>query len=355
MEMKNRGDKVTTAVGHSNIALVKYWGKRDNDLNLPNNSSISITLDDEVKTTTSVVFSDMLRGDKFFINGNLQKEDTSNEKNMFMRKVLNDMRRMAGTESKALIVSENSFPESSGMASSASGAATLVFALSNALGLGYDNRQLSIISRKISGSACRSVYGGIVKWQRGSRKDGSDSYAMQIAKPSDWPDLVDVIAIVDPSKKKVSSSRGHALTVATSPLYKVRAGFAEKNVEEIELAVDRKDFGALATTIMRDSNNMHATMLDTWPPIMYLNDISRDIIYAVHEMNEQNGKVLAAYTFDAGPNAHIITMEKNRHSVLEKLGEISGIKRIVTARIGEGPRIVSDNLIDIERLAPLLR
>ena len=345
-------NRVITASGTPNIAFIKYWGKRGP--NLPMNSSISMTLDERLKTVTSVVFSSSLRSDEVFINGEKQElSGEASEKSLFIAKTLNHMRDMAGVDAHALIVSQNSFPTGSGIASSASGGATLVYALSHALNLGLSEREMSITARQISGSACRSVIGGIAKWTRGNSADGSDSYAIQIVDKDYWPELIDIIAIVDPSKKKVSSSVGHLETVRTSVLYKLRPEFAEQGVRVVEAAIRSRDFNTLATAVIRDSNNMHATMLDTFPPIMYLTDTSREIMYSVQELNATSNKGnVAGYTFDAGANAHIITTQKDKQKVYEMLSTIHGVESTIEASSGSGPRLLKpeENLIDAIRL-----
>ncbi|MCL5434734.1 MAG: diphosphomevalonate decarboxylase [Candidatus Marsarchaeota archaeon] len=348
-------DRTYTAIGSSNIAFIKYWGRRDDKINLPNNSSISMTLDKNVGTKTSVLFSDKLERDKLFINGKEENlGEGANEKLRFIGEMLDHYKKAAGINTKVLIVSENNFPSDSGLASSASGGATLAFLLANALDLKMHPREISIMARRISGSACRSVYGGIVKWNAGSKHDGSDSFAEQVVDHKHWPDLMDMIAIVDPSKKKVSSSAGHTVTVRTSTLYKARLQVAEEGVKKVVEAVKDRDFHALAEAVMRDSNNMHATMIDSWPPIMYLNDASRNIIYAVHELNESEGRYVAAYTFDAGSNAHIITTSSNRGKVIKMLEETGVVRSIIESRMGAGPEMLEgeESLIDQESLAP---
>lgn len=347
---------MSTAIGTPNIALVKYWGKRDEELNLPTNSSISMTLDEKLTTKTSVLFTEEIDQDRLYINREEQDINGADipEKSMFIKRALEYMRKKSGIKGHALIVSENNFPTSSGIASSASGGATLVFALSDALGLKMTRREMSIIARQISGSACRSVYGGIVEWKKGKKPDGSDSFARQVIKPSYWGDLRDVITIVDTSKKKISSSVGHHTTIATSTLYKNRPKHADAEVKIIKDAIKRKDFQAMAEIIMRDSNDMHATMLDTWPPIMYLNDNSRDIIYAIHELNEKKGRYVAAYTFDAGANAHIITTEDFINDVLDVLKGINSVKSTIQSGVGNGPKILkNESLIDLSKLSPI--
>ncbi len=335
-------DITATAVGTPNIALVKYWGRRDAVLNLPMNSSFSLTLDESLRTTTSVMFSDSLAEDSLYVDGEIQNlNDPKNEKSAFAGKVIGILRSMSGVESKALVVSTNTFPKSAGFASSASGGAALAMAASEALGLKLDRRLLSIIARQISGSACRSVCGGFVVWKAGEKGDGTDSYAESIAPASHWPDVIDVIATISSAKKKISSSEGHTLTPKTSELYRARPGIAEEHVKRIIEAVRQKDFGTVAEITMKDSNSMHAVMLDSFPPITYLNDISRAVIYAIHELNNAEGTPIAAYTFDAGPNAHVITLKQHKNKVVSALRDIAG-DGVVVAGLGEGPRLLSE-------------
>ncbi len=351
--------KVTTAKGHSNIAFTKYWGKRDERINLPNNSSISMTLDDNLSTITSVALVDGLRYDTVYINNELQDlyDPRATEKTKFMREVLKYMKNIADTNKNFLIVSKNTFPTSSGIASSASGAATLIFAVSHVLELNMPLEYMSIIARNISGSACRSVYGGFVKWNKGEKNDGSDSYSVQLKDEKHWPELMDIIAIVDSSKKKISSSAGHAQTIRTSVLYPSRPSYVEKVNVELENAIRNKNFEKMGEIIMRDSNNMHATMLDTWPPVIYFTGTSIDIIKGVHELNEKEGKTVAAYTFDAGPNAHIITTEAYRGQVNEMLSSISGVQRTIESHAGTGPVLLEekDSLITEDMISHMGR
>ena len=350
-------DEVFTAVGTPNIALVKYWGKRNDKLNLPANSSLSMTLDESLATRTSVLFSKKLKEDALYINGERQQtRGGTEEKVLFTMGVLDAMRAQAGTKAHCLVVSRNAFPTGAGLASSAAGAATLVFVLSKALGLKSSSmRDLSVLARRISGSGCRSLFGGFVKWDRGSRRDGLDSYAEQVADSRHWPDIVDVIAIVAGGRKKVPTAEGHARTVATSRLFTQRPVVAEANFRGAVNAVEDRDFATLSTIVMRDSNNMHATCMDAYPPIMYLNDKSREIIEAVHLLNESEGRQIAAYTFDAGPNAHIITRKGDAVKVRAVVERIVGRENIILAGQGEGPRVVNDRkpLIDGEAMAPI--
>lgn len=355
-------DKVVTYRGTPNIALIKYWGKRNDKLILPQNSSISLTLNGETSsikgkpfslyTKTSVLFSDKLKEDSFYING--QKQDLSDKDIAERFNVINQLRNIARSKAHVLVVSENYFPTASGLASSASGIATLIYAASKALGLKLSDKELSIIARQGSGSSCRSIMGGIVKWEKGKLDDGSDSFAHQLYPASYWPGLIDIIAITSSARKKVSSRAGMAQTVKTSPLYEARLKAVEKHIAAIEDALKSKDFHKLAEITMKDSNNMHATMLDTTPPILYLDDNSKAIIYAIDDLNKSEGKNVAGYTFDAGSNAHIITLESNKEKVIKKIKDIEGIESIISAGVGNGPEMLSESetLINIDKLTP---
>ena len=331
---------IATSEATANIAVIKYWRKRDDKLILPNNSNLSFTMDEQLKTRTTVFFSPRLKNDELWLNG--KKMDLNDKETSERLQQLDVVRQKAGITERALIVSLNCFPTAAGFASSAAGLAALAVAASKAAGLNLSSEELSILARLGSGSASRSVVGGFVEWRKGSKSDGSDSIAVQIAPASHWMELRNVIAITNPEKKKVSSRAGMKQTLATSVLYPERLQYVEKAVEEMKKAVLAKDFQKFGELTMRESSNMHAVMLDTWPPIIYLNDISREIIYAVNELNAAEGKIIAAYTFDAGPNAHIYTLEEHVPKVLKKLKKISGIIKTMVCKIGHGPKLLNN-------------
>jgi len=346
--MKN---EVYTASANANIAFVKYWGKKSD--NIPFNSSVSMTLGNNVSTITSVVFSDKLQHDQLFINGVPVDASKGGEKAGLLFDVLSQMRKLAGVKEHALIVSKNSFPASTGLASSASGAAAFAYAVNSALGLGLSSRSLSIIARKISGSGCRSVFGGFVLWHAGNRSE--ESYAEQIKNENHWPQLIDAIAIVTEAKKKVSSSEGHIQTIKTSKLYKHRIPFAEENASRAVELIHNKDLHNLSELIMRDSNNMHATMLDSWPPIHYITDSSWRIIDTIHEINDAEGKNIAAYTLDAGPNVHIITEKRYSKKVLNEVGNAVGDIKFIISHAGGSPRLLPDNMALIDEKLNIIK
>ena len=315
-----------------NIAPVKYWGKRDEGLVLPAEGSISMTLDDKLRTRTSVEFSHGLREDEVSIDG----EEVADEQRDRVVRHLDMMRKAAHGKLKARVVSGNSFPAASGLASSASGFAALTLACARALGMKEGLRKLSIIARMGSGSACRSVFGGFVEWKRGERSDGKDSYAVQLKRASHWPDIVDVIGIVQKGRKKVSSREGMRRTVLTSGLFKERLKMLPARLERVRLAIEGRDLDALLLETMADSDNMHACMRDAKPPLVYMNDVSGRIVDAIRQFNE--GEVRAGYSFDAGPNAHVITTRKRAGEISGVLGEVDGVEEVILSGIGEGPR-----------------
>lgn len=240
-------------------------------------------------------------------------------------------------------------------------------------------RDLSLIARQGSGSACRSLLGGYVAWDKGETSDGLDSCARTVASIDHWPEMRALILVVSAEKKAVSSTAGMQTTVATSPLFKTRAEVVvPAAMAEMEKAILQRDFETFATVTMRDSNSFHACCADTYPPIFYMNDVSRAAVRAVEAINGRAGRAVAAYTFDAGPNAVVYYLEEDRDIVAgifkaalgEKEGwaeqqgrattagliaeedqgvyEVlkSGVSRVILTSVGEGPISVQDHLVD---------
>ena len=326
--------KKSTWEATPNIALVKYWGKSDNRLNIPMNGSVSVTMDRTLRTITTVEFDAALPKDELVLNG----KAADGQEVARASRVLGAIRARANLRAMARISSENNFPTGAGIASSASGFAALACAGADAAGLKASGRELSIFARLGSGSACRSVLGGFVEWKAGNRKDGSDSYAVQIAPSSHWPALRNVIAITDSGRKKIGSAEGMELTAKTSTLYPERVRSRAKIIGMMKTAIRSRDLPHFLELTMRESSHMHAVMLDTFPPVMYLSDVSREIIYAVHDFNAEKGAVVAGYTFDAGPNAHVYTVNSHVDEVERMLEGIAGVQKTIVCRPGNGPR-----------------
>ncbi|XP_043455793.1 diphosphomevalonate decarboxylase isoform X1 [Prionailurus bengalensis] len=418
---------VVTCTAPVNIAVIKYWGKRDEDLVLPINSSLSVTLhQDQLKTTTTAAISKDFTEDRIWLNG--REEDVGQPRLQAClresewdpagdvcdtgpspsfpsapssvcrvrvhrgccwlrrppgegaacehgrgrgrgghrdlpsprrasageaggrgrlsavplpppdsRRVrcqeqvgatcpvavspppsvrrLARKRRSTGDEDppplslsyKVHVASVNNFPTAAGLASSAAGYACLAYALARVYGVDSD---LSEVARRGSGSACRSLYGGFVEWQMGERADGKDSVARQVAPESHWPALRVLILVVSAERKLMGSTAGMQTSVETSPLLRFRAeAVVPGRMVEMAHCVRERDFQGFGRLTMKDSNQFHATCLDTFPPISYLSDISRRIIRLVHCFNAHHGQTKVAYTFDAGPNAVVFTLD----------------------------------------------
>ncbi|TMW61580.1 hypothetical protein Poli38472_012771 [Pythium oligandrum] len=316
--------RVATCSAPTNIATIKYWGKDSTALNTPLNSSVSVTLhQDDLRTKTTIAASPAFATTHLWLNG---KEQSINAR---VQAVLREMKALAHKQhgEQALhswhlrIVSENSFPTAAGLASSAAGYACLVATLAELYKVKDESPgQLSSIARQGSGSACRSLDGGFVRWQKGVNADGSDSLAVRVADEHHWPALRAIICVVNDREKDTSSTSGMKTSKETSTLLQHRvASVVDGRLEQIEAAYQARDFATFGELTMRDSNQFHAVCLDTYPPIFYMNEVSRKIIHIVHRFNTFHGAVRAAYTFDAGPNAVIFLEDKDVAAVLALL------------------------------------
>ncbi|KMT12594.1 hypothetical protein BVRB_5g098340 [Beta vulgaris subsp. vulgaris] len=321
--------RIVTAKTPTNIAVIKYWGKRDETLILPINDSISVTLDpNHLCTTTTVAVSPTFVEDRMWLNG--KEISLAGER---YQNCLREIRKRASDveeEEKGIkiakkdwqnlhvhIASYNNFPTAAGLASSAAGLACLVFALAKLMNVKEDQGQLSTIARQGSGSACRSLYGGFVKWIMGKNEDGRDSLAVQVADEKHWDDLVILIAVVCSRQKETSSTSGMRESVETSLLLKHRAQeIVPKRTLQMEEAIKNKDFSSFSRLACADSNQFHAVCLDTTPPIFYMNDTSHKIISIVEKWNRSEETPQVAYTFDAGPNAVLIARDRKAASLL---------------------------------------
>ncbi|VVB57830.1 Diphosphomevalonate decarboxylase [Candidatus Anstonella stagnisolia] len=318
-----------------NIAVIKYWGQRDSKLVLPLNSSISVTMDFSLRTRTRVEFGDFKK-DRAFLN----KKELSGEGLSRVMRIINTARNMKGERWKVLVKSENFFPTKAGFASSASGFAALAVAADAALNLKLKSPGLSMLARLSSGSASRSVLGGFVKWNAGECNDGLDSYAVQLAPASHWKELRNVAAVVDAHEKAVGSAEGMQRTVKTSPLFKKRLKELPERIANMERAIKKKDAHSFFSLTMEESDSMHASMADTKPPLHYMNDVSREIVAAINSLNKKEGESICGYTFDAGPNAHVYTLQKHVPAVKKALKSVSGVQKLFVCGVGSGPRVL---------------
>ncbi|XP_018563556.1 diphosphomevalonate decarboxylase [Anoplophora glabripennis] len=312
--------KIVTCIAPVNIAVIKYWGKQDEELIIPLNDSLSGTISTEFMCAkTTIMVSPLLTENKFWLNGKEQSFD-----NKRLNNCIQEVRRRANPELPQLnwkisICSENNFPTAAGLASSAAGYACLVSAFAALYEIKGD---ISSIARRGSGSACRSIYGGWVRWCKGVKNDGSDSIAKQIAAASHWLEMRVLILVVNDTRKKYSSTDGMQRGVKTSELLKYRSQtIVPRRIEAMVKAINEKDFHTFARLTMEDSNQFHAICLDTYPPCVYMNDTSHGIAELVHLYNEYKASNKVAYTFDAGPNACLYLLESEVEEFLAVINE----------------------------------
>lgn len=325
-----------TAIANANIALIKYWGKRKEDLILPYNSSISMTCDG-LSTTTTVEFSKEHEKDIVVINDEELKKD---EKNIMSH--IEKIRQLAGIKEKVKIVSESNFPVAVGLASSASGLAALTMAATKAAGLNLNQRELSILARQGSGSASRSILGGFVEWQKGEKEDGSDSYAVQIAPPDHWPEFRMIATIVTEAKKKTGSRAGMAQTVKTCPYYESWLKTINQDLDIVRGGILDKDFAKVAAQAEYNCLKMHALMMTTKPAILYWIPATMEIIQKVVLWREE--RLECYFTIDAGPNVKVICLEKDEKEINERLLKLKGVKRTIICNPGQDAKLTDKHL-----------
>lgn len=327
-----------TAIANSNIALTKYWGKRDSGLFLPMNSSISMTLD-KLFTKTTVEFSEKYSIDEFWLDG---KRFASGEEFLEVKRFMDLLRKKFGSKLNARIFSKNNFPTAAGLASSASGFAALALAGATALGQNLSAKDLSIIARQGSGSACRSCDGGFVEWLKGEKSDGSDSYAKQIASSKHWKDFRMIATIVSTAEKKIKSRAGMAQTVSNCPLYKGWIESIELDNVGMRKGILEKNFSTVGKIAEYNCLKMHATMISTKPPMLYWQPATISIIREIFSMREEG--IEAYFTIDAGPQVKVLCLEKNCKKIEKRLNKIHGVKETHACRAGEKPKLETKHL-----------
>lgn len=318
-----------TAKAHTNIALIKYWGKRDESLILPMNNSLSLTLD-AFYTETTVSFNEDLKEDKFY----LDKAPVVGDQFSKVTRFLDLIRNFADTPNLfADVHSTNAVPTAAGFASSASGFAALAAAATRALDLTVDQQNLSRLTRQGSGSACRSIYGGFVEWEKGALADGSDSYAVPIASKDHW-DVRIAAVVLSSDQKKVSSRVGMKRTVDTSPFYSSWVDAIPTDLAEIKAAIHDRDFEKMGKVAEANCQKMHATTLAANPPFTYWRDTTLTVMQTVQALRTKG--IPAYFTIDAGPNVKVLYQPENEETIQQTLRDIPGVTNVILSRTGQG-------------------
>lgn len=320
------------ATANANVALAKYWGKRNQPLNLPYTGSLSITLAG-LTTTARASFLDRLSEDHITLNG---QEAVGFEAQRFWE-FLSLVRGTAQIEAKAEVAISSNFPVAAGLASSASTFAALAVAASHAAGLSLSNQQLSLLARRGSGSAARSVHGGYVEWLAGEATDGSDSFAVQVAPADYWP-LGVVVAITEEGRKRLGSREGMARAAKDSPFFPAWLQSHDADLEEIRQGIQDRDLRQVGQAAEHNCLKMHAVSMAARPSILYWTPATVAVIQRVIELRQEG--IGAYFTIDAGPQVKVLCLPEQRAAVAEEIGRVPGVRRVLLSAPGCGAQVV---------------
>lgn len=295
------------AYAPANIALVKYWGKRDENLNLPAASSLSVSLGPLGSHVRLAEAEPGAVADTVFLNGVALDPGTS-----FARRAsawLDLVRPAPGFRFD--LQARNTVPTAAGFASSASGFAALAKAADALFGWNLPQSSLSVLARLGSGSAARSLADGFVEWRAGERTDGMDSFGVPL--PDRWPSLRVGACVLSAREKPVGSREGMRRSAATCPFYGEWPGLVARDLDALRAAIADRDIGCLGTTAESNCLAMHALMLATRPPILYALPETLDTMRAVWAAREEGVPVW--FTMDAGPNVKLLFEEAAEEAI----------------------------------------
>ena len=313
---------------HTNIALIKYWGKRDHQLFLPVTSSLSLTLD-AFFTDTHIQFDSDLSHDVFVLNGETQDRRATDKITRFV----NLFRSQANIALPCYIKSVNHVPTAAGLASSASAFAALACACNDALHLAMDNKTLSTYARQGSGSASRSLFGGFVEWHRGEGMDSASSFAEEI-DPADW-DIAMLVIMLNKQNKKMSSRTGMQLTLKTSPFYALWPQEVERDLLCIKQAIQQRDFDIMGQIAEHNAMKMHATMIAANPSFTYWEPDSLRAMDKVRQLREEG--IPCYFTMDAGPNVKVLCRASQAERIREQFAQLFTEEQLAIAHPGPAP------------------
>jgi diphosphomevalonate decarboxylase len=322
-----------TALAPSNIAFIKYWGrKKDPKLRLPENGSISMNVSN-LLTTTTVEFGSHFKNDSVLFNG--KKESIENNRAL---KHIERIRKLARITTRVKVVTENNFPTGTGLSSSASGFAALTVAGAKAAGLKLSEKELSILARQGSGSACRSIPDGFVEWLDGDTSE--TSYAKSLYQSNYW-DLADVVAVTSTGKKDVPSSIGHTLA-QSSAFFSVRKSHMKEKISLCKKYLREKNFQKLGELIEAEALELHAIYLTSMPSLIYLLPSTLRVMHAVKKWRADGLPVY--FTLNTGQDIHLICEKKDAKKVTALVEKIEGVQKTIINYPSEGTRLVEKHL-----------
>jgi len=320
----------SSAIAHSNIALIKYWGRaqdHDPDLNIPLNDTVSMTkygLSEGVhlQTHTTIEFFSDYDKDVVIVEG---QGITGRHLDRIIR-VIDHLRTMAKVDSKFKMMSHNDFPTQAGLASSASAFAALALAAASALGLKLSREDISKVARLGSGSAARSIHGGFVYCHKGNSHD--TSFAEQICTRNCF-DMNAVIAVVDAGKKEITSDEGHHLA-HTSPFNNIRIQKSQGQAKEIKKLILENNFDAVGQMAEVNCLYMHSVMMTSQPALFYWQPTTLSIIKTIQKLRKEG--LPCYFTIDAGSNIHCLCQSKNMDTLQQIIEKIEGVSKTILVR-----------------------
>jgi diphosphomevalonate decarboxylase len=315
-----------TAIAQPNIALIKYWGKRDTQKNLPAVGSISITLD-ELYTRMQVQLDADVGEDVLTVNGAPAAR--------MLPRVSQCLDRVLGDDrARALIASSCNFPIAAGLASSASAFAAAVVAAAAAGGRELQTAELASLAGAASGSAARSLYGGFAEL----RNAGDDIEVSTLCDAQDWPLRV-VVAITTAESKPVSSGEAMELSRTTSPFYDNWVNKQAADLDVARRAIHAHDFAALAAVAEHNCLKMHSVMWASRPAIVYWNSATLNCLQTVRQL--QADGVAVFFTIDAGPQVKAVCLPQHESDVRAALAQTDGVTATMQSGLGAGARLDS--------------
>lgn len=337
--------RVTTtkasAIAHSNIALIKYWGRSlesDPNMNIPSNDSVSMTKhgigDMNLQTHTTIEFSDAYDQDLAILNGEVLTGRSMER----ILGVVDYLREHANIDCGFKMVSRNDFPIQAGLASSASGFAALAIAAVSALGMDFSKETISTYARLGSGSAARSIHGGFVYWRKGTSHETSS--AEQICGPDEF-NMNAVIAIIHEGKKDVTSDAGHR-SAFSSPFNEVRIKLAQEQARDIKEAILDDDFSKVGKIAEENCRYMHSVMLTSDPPLFYWHPDTLRLIKATEKIRKDG--LECYFTIDAGPNIHYLCRSEDSHELQKLLEKEEGVDKTIRVEPASDSYVTEEHL-----------
>jgi diphosphomevalonate decarboxylase len=327
-----------TARSGTNIALVKYWGKRDKALNLPATGSLSLTLADfgsETRVRFAPDAEASVGGDRITLDGEPAQGKFADRVHRF----LDLIRGLARVGLPAEVQTRNTVPTAAGLASSASGFAALALAASRAAGLNLTPSELSALARQGSGSAARSIFGGFVEMAAGEDPEGGDAVAHQILPADAW-DVRLLVAMTSQGSKAIGSGEAMERTAQTSPYY---AGWLQAVAQDLPAArqaVAAKDLPTLGQVAERSALRMHACAMAADPAIIYWNPITLAVMETVRRLRASGTQ--AFFTIDAGPHVKVLCATSDCKTVEHALAATPGVLRTLVLAPGPGAQVISE-------------